>query len=384
MTFIKNSTFLNSTLDCPFRVLQIFATLNRGGAETMIMNIYRNIDRTKIQFDFIVNEDTTEFSYENEILSLGGRIFRVPKYKILNFFSYYRAWNILIKNHPEWILLHGHHTTPAHIYLKVAKRFNRLTIIHSHTSGWEKNLKSQLKFLLRKNLKYKADFLFSCSQSASNWMFGEDNVNVKIINNAIDNNRYIFSMHTREIKRKEFNIDNKFLIGHIGNFTSVKNYPFILEVFNSILKINCNSVLMLIGNNQINPEIKKRVKKMGLEKCVIFTGVRSDIPDLLQAMDIMIFPSKFEGLPVSLIEAQASGLKVIASDTITEEVAITNLVEFVSLDQTTAYWAERLLRYSNGYDRKDTSLKITQAGYNVKKNIIWLQDFYMKEYQKSK
>lgn len=363
-------------------VVQVLATLDEGGAESMIMNVYRNIDREKIQFDFVVNEREREYSFEKEIKQMGGRIFFVPKYIFFNHFLYRKAWHKLVSKHLEWKILHIHHTSVALMFLDIAKKKKIFTIAHSHTAGGKNSLKSKIKIFMRYPIRYLADELFACSKLAANWMFGNRSKAAYIINNAVNTEKLLFNEVKRLGKRKELNLENKFVIGHIGNFSAPKNYPFILEIMKEVCAKKKNVILLLVGKKENNPSIEHTVAKLGLAKNVIFTGVRNDVPDLLQAMDVFLFPSLFEGLPVTLIEAQASGLKCIIADTITEEVKITDLVEFISLNEAPKYWAQRLLQYADGYERKNTYEEICNAGYDVKDKAMWLQEFYLKNSRK--
>jgi glycosyltransferase involved in cell wall biosynthesis len=349
----------------------------------MIMTLYRKIDRTKIQFDFVVNTNNKEYDYEAEIRKLGGREIYVPRYTVFNYREYKREWINLLSNHPEWTIIHGHHTSPARIYLTLAKAVGRKTIAHSHTAGGDKSIKSRIKYYLRGSLKSRVDYLFACSKEASYWMFGKMTPYVKIINNAIDTEKYRFNKDTRFVKRAEFALQNKFVVGHIGNFSKAKNYPFILDIFNEISFQNDDAVLMLVGNNKKNPNIKEEVLERGLEDKVIFTGVQSNIPDLLQLMDVFLFPSLYEGLPVTIIEAQAAGLQCIVSDTITNEVKITDFVKFISLGKPASYWADQVLKFAKGYERKDTCQAISEASYDVKETAKWLQNFYIMQHNNS-
>ncbi|MDN6729164.1 MAG: glycosyltransferase [Alkalibacterium sp.] len=343
----------------------------------MIMNIYRSIDREKVQFDFVVDDSNKKYDYEEEIEYLGGNIYRIPKYKAINYFSYRNKWKSMLMSHMEWNIIHIHHTVPAFAYLGIAKKNKLVTIVHSHTAGSTKSIKSMLKIISRYPLRFHSDYLFACSVAAAKWMFGNKSSKAIIINNSIDSKRYIFSAEKRELMRAELNLENSFTIGHIGNFSKAKNYPFILDVFNEVYKQNQFAKLLLIGKNANNPEVERRVKELNLEKNVILTGVRSDIPDMLQAIDVFLFPSLHEGLPVTLIEAQASGLKILASDTITNEVAITDNVEFMSLNKSAKAWADRIMKYSGGYERKDTSQEILSTGYDIQQSTKWLESFYL-------
>lgn len=365
-------------MSTPIRVLHVFASLDRGGAETMIMNLYRSINREKVQFDFVVDDSNKKYDYEEEIEHLGGYIYRIPKYKAKKYFSYRSKWKSMLMSHNEWNIVHIHHTVPAFTYLGIAKKNQLVTIVHSHTAGATKSIKSILKILARFPLRFLAEYLFACSVAAAKWMFGNKSSKAIIINNSIDSKRYIFSAEKRDLMRTELNLENSFTIGHIGNFSKAKNYPFILDIFVEVLKIDPFAKLILIGKNDNNPEVERRVKEMDLDQSVIFTGVRSDIPDLLQAIDIFLFPSLYEGLPVTLIEAQASGLKIFASDVITNEVAITDNIEFMSLNSSAEVWADRIMEYRDGYERKNSRREIITAGYDVKQSANELENFYIK------
>ncbi|WP_174734328.1 glycosyltransferase family 1 protein [Mesobacillus harenae] len=365
----------------PLRILHVLASLDRGGAEAMIMNIYRKIDRNKIQFDFVVNDRDESYSYEAEIKSLGGRIYRVPRYKITNYYFYKREWEKLISQHPEWKIIHGHHTSPAFIYLSIAKSLNRLTIGHSHIAGGEHTLKSYIKFLMRYPLRYIADYLFACSESAAKWMYGKRSNESQVLNNAIDAKKYVFSEQIRTLKRKELKIEDKFVIGHIGRFQTQKNHLFLIDIFNAVHDKYNNSILLLVGDGELRPFIEKRIKELGLIDSVIFTGVRSDIPDLLQAMDLFLFPSLYEGLGIVSIEAQAAGLHTIVSDTIPQDAYLTNLIESISLQDSKEKWAEKILKYTTGYNRKNTYEQIKSKGYDIEATSMWIQRFYLEHWK---
>ncbi|MDF2906307.1 MAG: glycosyltransferase family 1 protein [Herbinix sp.] len=360
----------------PIRVLQVLATLDRGGAEAMIMNLYRSMDHDKIQFDFVVNESDREYAHEAEIRRLGGRIYHLPDYKIINYFSYKRAWHKLLGEHPEWRIIHGHHITPAAVYMKVAKQHNRITIAHSHSTKGVFSVKNLIKFLLRLPMKRQVDYPVACSRSSSDWMFGKNNSKVMLIRNAIDIKKYEYHERTRQRMREQFSLSDKFVIGHIGNFTKAKNYPFLLNVFQTVKARNENAVLVLVGKKENNPRIEELINRMGLRNSVILTGIRSDIPELLQMMDLFLFPSLYEGLPVTLIEAQASGLRCIVSDRITEEVKLTDRIEFLSLRNSAKDWGERILHETEIFERVSDLERITGAGYDVSREGKVLEKFY--------
>jgi glycosyltransferase involved in cell wall biosynthesis len=360
----------------PLRVLHVLASLDRGGAEAMIMSVYRKIDREKVQFDFVVNESEKEYEHEKEIRQLGGNIYYVPRYTITNHISYKRAWENLLIGHPEWYLIHGHHTSPAFIYLKIAKKHNRVTIAHSHIAGSELSVKSYFKVLMRYPLRYISDHLFACSDSAAKWMFG-NRKSVKIINNAINTKKFSFNYTKRVEKRTEMGLKDYFVIGHVGRFQTQKNHEFLIDLFKVIHEKCDKSVLLLVGDGELRQSIEKKVRALGLTDYVIFTGVRSDIDDLLQIMDVFVFPSLYEGLGIVAVEAQAAGLRCVVADTVPKEAYVTDLIETVPLKAKMDIWAEHILKYTVGYERVNTSNLIKSKGFDIDETSIWLEDFYI-------
>jgi glycosyltransferase involved in cell wall biosynthesis len=364
----------------PLRVLQVFARMDRGGAETMIMNLYRNMNRSEIQFDFVVHTND-HCSFDDEIKELGGKIYRIPAYQGRNHLSYKKSWEDFFKAHPEYKIIHGHVRSTASIYLKIAKKYELVTIAHSHSTSSGTGLPALIKNTLQYPIRYIGNYLFACSQAAGIWLFGKKackKENFYILNNAIDTSKYIFNETLRRDKRKEFQIQEKFVIGHIGRFSSPKNHVFLIDIFKAIHDKESNSVLMLVGDGELRRKIENKVADLGLTDSVIFTGLRQDIPELLQAMDVILFPSLYEGLPVTIVEAQASGIKCVLSDTITKEVVCDDhLVSFMSLKSQVNDWADQVLEYSNGYTRGNGEYQIIKSGYDIHQTCALLQKFYL-------
>lgn len=361
------------------RILHVFGNLNRGGAESLIMSIYRNIDRTKIQFDFIVHTDKNS-DFDKEINELGGKIYSVPKYNASNHLEYIKTWNSFFSEHPEYKVIHGHVRSTASIYLAIAKRHRLKTISHSHSTSSGTGLASIAKNVLQFPIRFISDYFFACSQDAGNWLFGKKickKNNFYIVNNAIETEKYIYNSKTRNLIREEFDIKNKFVIGHVGSFQQAKNHNFLLEVFKEIHNLDNNSVLMLIGDGNLKEKILNKIDLLGLSDSVILTGVREDVSDLYQAMDIFVFPSIFEGLGIVLIEAQAAGLKSFVSESIPKEAFITNLAKSISINESPDYWAKRILSEKN-YIRENTLQKIYKKQYDIKNVSEWLFEFYRK------
>lgn len=367
-------------MDKPFRILQVLGRLDRGGAETMIMNLYRNIDRDKIQFDFVICTKD-ECSFTNEIKSLGGRIFSVPRFNFKNSMEFIKAWHDFFKSHKEYKIIHGHLRSTASIYLSIAKKYGLVTIVHSHSTSSGNGFSAFVKNMLQYPIRYIADYLFACSDAAGIWLFGEKackKANYFILNNAIDAKKFTYDEQKRCEIRKKLNIEDKFVIGHIGAFRSQKNHEFIIDIFNEVYKKSDKAVLLLIGDGELKSGIEKKVCDLNLTHCVIFTGVSAEVSSLLQAMDVFLFPSLYEGLPVVLIEAQATGLVCFVSDTISKESSVTDLIGYYSLNSAAKTWADRIIEYSHGYLRRDTYNDIKNADYDIETTAKWVEEFYLK------
>lgn len=363
----------------PIRILHVFGEMNRGGAETMIMNLYRNINRSKIQFDFMVHTNA-KCVFDDEINKLGGKIYRVPRYRGKNHIVYVRKWKQFLETHLEYKIIHGHIRSTAIIYLKLAKKYGLTTIAHSHNTSSGSGVSALVKNIFQYPIRYNADYLFACSIPAGKWLFGEkvlQNQKFKILNNAIESKKFSFNKEIRDEKRNQLNLNKKFVVGHIGRFHSQKNHDFLIEIFKEIHNSYENAVLLLVGDGRLRPSIEKKVEDLELSDFVIFMGIRADISEILQATDLFLFPSLYEGLPVTLVEAQASGLKCIISDKIAKEIEITDQVEFVSLNKSAEHWAKEVLKYVDGYARKNYFKEIIKAGYDIEKNSNWLQEFYL-------
>ena len=366
-------------VDYPIRVLHIVTTMNRGGLETMIMNYYRHIDRSKVQFDFLVHCDF-EADYDREIKDLGGKIYRISRLNPFSF-KYHKELNDFFKNHPEYKIVHVHQDCMSSIALKAAMKNNvPIRIAHSHSSSQNKNIKYLIKKYYMKKIPKYATNLFACGQEAGDWMFSGNNY--VILKNAIDTNLYKYSLKNSIAIKKELDLENKIVIGHVGNFTYPKNHNFLIDIFSEVLKINSKAVLLLVGGGTEKTNIQEKVISLGLEDKVIFMGVRNDVNKLMQAMDVFVFPSLYEGLPVTLIEAQASGLPIIKSDNVSDQCILTDNVVSISLDKSADSWAKEILNFVNSFDRKDTSLEIINNGYDISSNAKWLENYYLNEVSK--
>ena len=360
----------------PIRILQVVTYMGRGGLETMLMNYYRNIDRSKVQFDFLTHR-SEKADYDDEIEALGGKIYHLPR---LNPFSrsYLSALDRFFKEHREYQVVHCHQDCLSGVVLKVAKANGvKFTIAHSHNANQDKNLKYLVKIVAKRNITKYADKLFACGQEAGKWMFNTDDF--EVLNNAIDTDRYTYHEEKSKEIRKTLGVEGKFVVGHVGRFNPQKNHEFLIDIFDEVQKIEPDSVLMLVGDGDLRGNIEDKVKALGIEDKVKFMGIRSDVNDLMQAMDVFLFPSLYEGLPVTMVEAQASGLKCIISDKVPKECALTDNVQVVKLEDSPKIWANQVLEYKN-YERRNTKLDIEKANFDIKANAKWLQEFYLNKY----
>ena len=353
----------------PIRVLQVVTYMGRGGLETMLMNYYRNINRNKIQFDFLVHRDF-EADYDQEILNLGGKIYRLSR---LNPFSkkYLNELNQIFRDHSEYKIVHSHLDCMAGIPLKYAKKNGvPVRIAHAHNSNQTKDKKYLLKLMFKRNIKKNATDLFACAHDAGIWMFGCEQFHV--MNNAIDTKAYVVSKQTGKEVRQEMQIpEDAFVVGHVGRFAPPKNHKFIIRVFAEVLKEKPNALLLLVGEGDLRREAEALTVGLGIQRNVIFAGMRSDVNRMLQAMDVFLFPSIYEGLPLAIIEAQAAGLPCLISDKVPIECRKTDLVSQLSLNDSLNVWKDAVID-AGKVIKRDTSREISDAGFGKSSNMIYL------------
>ena len=268
--------------------------MNRGGLETMLMNYYRHMDRNKVQFDFLTHRPY-DGDYGEEIRQLGGKIYHLP---VLNPLSpaYKRELTRFFKEHPEYRIVHVHQDCLSGVILKAAKECGvPVRIAHSHSSNQDKNLKYPIKLWYKRQIPRYATALFACGKDAGDWMFG--GAPYGIVRNAIDAAAYAYTPEKRRQMRQRLGLGDQLVVGHVGRFNPPKNHPFLLEIFAALLKKEPNAFLLLVGGGDDLPKIQKKAQDLGISGHVRFLGVRSDVADLMQAMDVFVFPSLYEGLP---------------------------------------------------------------------------------------
>lgn len=333
--------------EIPIRILHVLNNLGSGGVEGLLMNIYRNIDRDKIQFDFMIRSPKNN-RFENEVIRMGGRVFIMPEFpkKII---QNYLAVDKFFSEHGEYKIIHVHANALIYtIPLILAKKHGiSCRILHSHNTNTRAGILGRIIHASNRIMLDRwATDLLACSKPAAFWMFGRRAYT--LVNNGVDLETYRYSSNARDCIRHLLGVGNELVIGHVGRFLPSKNHPFIIEVFAEVLKLQPNAKLLLIGEGEMSPAIQNRIKDLGIANKIYCTGVVSNVQEYLSAMDVFFFPSLYEGLPLALIEAQANGLPCVISKTIPQDVIISDNIYTLALDVSPKTWAEHLLNAAEG------------------------------------
>lgn len=363
----------------PIRVLQVVGKMHFGGMETLIMNIYRNIDREKVQFDFLVHYDDPG-EYDNEIRRLGGKIYVMPRTVPQNYFKYKKALHKFFSEHPEYKVVHGHLHSVAFIYQKIAKQHGvKYCITHSHNDNHDQTIKGFISYYTSLLAEKHTDIYFGCSKAACEKFFpraARQSREMTVIKNGVEPQKYVYDPAVREAVRKSLDLQGQLVIGHIGRFWPQKNHAFLLDIFAEVHRKSPQSTLLLVGEGPLKGQVQQKAADLGLQEHIRFLGARDDVDQLLQAMDVFLLPSLFEGLAVVLIESQAAGLPIVASGTVTKEAAITDYIKYVDLKYPVSAWSDTVIVASQK-PRRDTSGKIRSAGFDIVDTAKKLESFYI-------
>lgn len=368
------------------KVLQVFGEpLSNGGQEAFIMNIYRNINKDKIQFDFFSPYYCDNENLKREIEDLGGKIFlgngnfgdkntkKIFKNKLKMFLKNNKYDIIHIHSGSLYALTYG---------AKIANKSGaNNVIVHAHSAGLNNIKYKIIKFISKFVItKYATEFV-ACSDYVAKWKFPKKIVNQKkyyVVKNGIQLEKFNFSPQKREEYRKKLGIEEKFAVVHIGRFAEEKNHKFLIDVFNEIYKKHSNSILVLLGTGELEDRIKKQVEKLDIKESVLFLKNRSDVNNILQAMDVFVFPSLYEGLGIVSIEAQAAGLITVCSERVPNEVNVTSLYKCMEIEKGASMWADEILKYRK-YKRESFITKIKEKGYDAKESANKLENIYLKQ-----
>ena len=354
-----------------------------GGAQAFVLNVLRNIDTNKFQIDFAVNKFAPQDGIEQECYKYGCKFYQLPYFTIYNYIRFKRAWESFLSTHP-YDIVYAHSTNSASIYLGIAHKYGMKTIAHSHSAGYRGNaIERFVKKIFANKVKRVSDYWFACSDIAAKRLFGNNyktNQKYHYIPNAIDAGKYIFDSQTRETLREKLGVDkDTILYGHVGTFSAPKNHMFLIDVFADICQINPKSKLLCCGTGALIDQVKAHAKTKGVLEKISFVGVVNNVNEYMMAMDVFIFPSIFEGFPVAALEAQASGLCIILSDTITNEVDLTNNICRMDLKQSPMEWAQRAVTLpTSAESRTAQNIVIAESQYNIKTAVKQFEELYIK------
>lgn len=367
------------------RILHVVSAMNRGGAETMIMNLYRKIDRKKIQFDFIVHSNT-KGHYDDEIVSLGGRIIKCNSLGTVGPVKYIRELSRLISNNGPFHAVHSHTDFQGGFVAMAAKKADvDKRICHSHNTQWVANPsiihKIQLAIFKEMIDRYASDYC-ACGIDSAKFLFKENKIKenkIKYLNNGIDIEKFNNDYNCSHIKSQFDICEDTIVIGHIGRFYEQKNHKFIIKLANRMKEKGYKFKILLVGEGPLLDKIKSEVEILNLNQYVKFLGIRSDIAELMNVFDVFLFPSFFEGLPVVLVEAQASGLPCVISDTITKEIDFKlDLIKYSNLNESIDTWIDQILssKYSIKVNSEKINSTLSELGYDVNSNIDKIMKLY--------
>ena len=362
------------------RVLHSVSNMDRAGIETTLMNYYRHMDREKIQFDFLCNKKKPG-DYDDEIRSMGGRIFRTPGLNPVKYPKYLQYMRQLFQQYPEYRILEAHNGAFG-VYALHAAKVNHIPvrIFHAHGASITKDKKLPLKIVCKAMLPYNMNRHFTCGVAAAQCYFGKETVKAgdyELIPNAIEVNRFVYNPQVRERMRAQYHLTEKHVVGHVGRFSSQKNHLFLLAAFAEYAKSDERAQLVLLGEGELLERVKERTAQLGLTDRVIFTGNVPNANEWYQAFDCFVLPSVWEGLPVVGVEAQAADLPCIFSDHVTREVGFSERARFISLNEPKEVWAEALGAALRLTGRRDTSKLIADQHYDITIEAAKLQSRYL-------
>lgn len=352
------------------RILQVGLSYNPGGIESFVMNYYRELVKQDVQFDFI--SMFPKLAYEDEITSLGGKVYHTVdgrKHPL----AFYRQMKKILRMR-RYDAVHVNMLSAANIVpVMVARQLGvRKVIAHSHNSSTPGVIRNFLHRMNKPFLSRFATDYFACSHVAAEWLFTKKVLkkeNVRVIHNALKMEKFLCTDAEREKIRQELQLEDKYVVGHVGRFEEQKNHLFLIEIFKALVKTQENAVLLLVGNGELEAQVREKVHEYGLDKNVMFLGLRDDVPRILKAMDLFLFPSLFEGLPLVLLEAQAAGVRCVVSSSVTKDVDITGQMEFISLDEEPMQWAKlisnRVEMQADALSTDVIQTRFQDAGYEI-------------------
>lgn len=369
------------------KVLYFLDRFLHGGIQTFVLENVKYMDKSRVQIDFLVLDDGNEYELESVVKDRKCNLYKLKNIwikKTTDYCKYYKTVNDFFKKHNDYQVIHLHSSSKNFLILALAKKYGiKVRIAHSHNIGFQTTSRLQVLLgnLLKFPLRYYSTHYFACSYLAGRWLFGEKIAknNLTVVKNAVDIQKFKYNIDKSIKIKNELGLANNFVIGHVGRFTHQKNHKFLIEIFKEIVKEEKDARLLLVGTGPLECEIKEKVKALGIENEVKFLGYKKNVELYMQAMDVFLFPSEFEGLGLVLVEAQTAGLYCFTSkDVVPQEVRASSLLEYISLKEDAFYWAKRILNKKN-FNRYSPLNDIKSAGYDIHDTSEFLQKFYIEQ-----
>lgn len=382
---ISERVELLKTTEKPIRVLHVVAKMERAGLESRIMDIYRNIDRTKIQFDFLTHR-IEDGDYDEEIKQLGGVVYHMPALKPWGIFAYLRRLKQFFEQHQEYRITHVHLNTYSGWVQYAALRAGvPVRITHSRNNGYDYDWKMPFKAMSKLIVNRPTTHKFACSHQAGEFLFGKKEIlppnEFQVIPNGFNLSHFSYDPAKRKEIRQTLQINNELAVVHVGRFSYPKNHFFLLEVFKHITEIRQDCKLFLLGEGELHEHIERKARALGLKDLVVFVGSVPNVGDYLNAMDLMVFPSRYEGFGTAVLETQCNGLPTLASDVLPKETKVSPCLEYMSLKlHASKEWAEKALEMYGRIERKDRTSEVRAAGYDIQDTYQLLSEFYLKHH----
>lgn len=363
-------------------IIQTTAKRPVGGVQSVLKNVERYFDHSDFMFQYLYSSDGLSDSFDSYLLARDSLVYLLPRISLRNSFLYFSSiWRFYKENSKDIAAVHVHAPNVALFHFLCAKWFGvQVRILHSHNTRYSDNkIKGLRNLFLVAPAKWLVTHRCACGVEAAKFLFGRKHLSETfILHNAIEVSQFVYDAEVRNRKREELTCTSSLVFGHVGNFLRQKNHAFLIDIFAEVHKVRPDSILLLVGLGPLEQEVRDKVHRLGLDDCVRFLGYRSDIPQLLMAMDAFLFPSLFEGFPVSLVEAQCTGLPCFVADTVTTEAKITDNVQFLPITGQNAakQWLDDILQTVSSFERRDQSEVLLKAGYDLAHEVKNLEQYY--------
>lgn len=366
----------------PVKVLYFVDRMLRGGIQTFVLENWRHMDHNKVKIDFLLLDDGNTYELEDTLCRLGSTVYKLKGIwvrKPKDFISYRRAMDTFFKEHHNYRVVHLHSSSKNYMVLKYAKKHGiPVRIAHSHCIGFQTTSRGQILIgnLFKPLLKYYATDYFACSEDAGRWLFGKEKITV--IKNAVDIDKYRYIPIKADRVRKDLKLDGKKVVGHVGRFTHQKNHAFLIDIFKELVDLDSDYRLLLVGEGALEEQIKAKAKAYEIEEKILFIGFKTNVEDYMQAMDLFVFPSDFEGLGLVLIEAQDAGLPCYTSkNVVPQEAKVSDLLTYIPLENGPKMWAEQIDKTWQKVKRETPEVSIAGRGYSIIETAKQLEKYYL-------